>query len=200
MRKKLSKIHIFHNGAVAEFDYFQGFKHFLHAQDAQILVENYTKKTAGKAPWQVIEEAIKHQKKNKISQKDNDQIWCVFDIDDFYKDNPKKFGESLKKAEAKNIKIAYSNQCFELWLMMHFAEISTAIPRKDCEKKLQSFFKKIGIDYQKNSSGIFDKILNLQPEALKRAKKLFKKNKHQNNPSTSIFLVVEELNQFLANE
>lgn len=29
MRKKLSKIHIFHNGAVAEFDYFQGFKHFL---------------------------------------------------------------------------------------------------------------------------------------------------------------------------
>lgn len=159
MRKKFSKFYIFHNGAVAELDYFQDFKHFLAAQDAQIIVENHAKRTAGKAPWQVIEEAIKHQKQNEISQKDGDQIWCVFDIDDFYKNNPKEFEKSLKKAEEKNIKIAYSNQCFELWLMLHFEQISTAISRKDYEKKLQGFFKKIGIDYQKNSSGIFNKIL-----------------------------------------
>jgi len=200
MRKKFPKIYIFHNGAVAELDYFQDFKHFLAAQDAQIIVENHAKRTAGKVPWQVIEEAIKRQKQNEISQKDGDQIWCVFDIDDFYKNNPKEFEKSLKKAEAKNIKIAYSNQCFELWLMLHFEQISTAISRKDYEKKLQTFFKKIGINYQKNSSDIFNKILPRQQDAIKRSKKLFKENKPQNNPSTSIFLLVEELNKFLANE
>jgi hypothetical protein len=200
MRKKLPKISIFHQGRIAELDYFQDFKHFLAAQDTGVIIENHTKKTAGKAPWQVIEEAIKYRKQKKVSKKDGDQIWCVFDIDDFYKNNQEKFEKSLKEAAEKNIKIAYSNECFELWFMLHFEQISTAIFRKDYENKLQTSFKKIGVDYQKNLSGIFNKILTLQPEALKRAKKIFKENQIENNPSTSVFLLVEELNKFLDNE
>ncbi len=191
-KKPKSTIHIFHNGEVAESDYFGDFAQFLHENDAWVIVRNYHKRTKGKAPWQLINEAAKH----KISKKDNDQIWCVFDVDDFYKNNKTELEKALKKAESKNIKIAYSNQCFELWFMLHFEQISTAIDRKNYEEKLQKFLKKIGVNYEKNMRGLFSVLLPHQEEAIKRAKKFFT-NRIDSNPSTSVFTLVEELNKFL---
>jgi hypothetical protein len=190
IKKPKSTIHIFHNGEVAEVDYFQDFKHSLAKR---VIIENYHKRTKGKAPWQVIDEASKLE----ISKEDGDQIWCVFDIDDYLKQNSEKFEEAIEKAKNKNIRLAWSNQCFELWLMLHFDQVSTAISRKDYEKKLQTSFKKIGVDYGKNSLQLFHKLLPLQPDAIRRAKKIFKENCPQQNPSTSIFLLIEELNNFL---
>ncbi len=186
-------IHIFHNGEVAEVNYFQDFKHFLAGRDAQVNVINYRKQTQGKAPWQVIEYAIKCQ----ISQKDHDQVWCVFDVDDFLRQNEKLFVESLLKAKDHNIKIAYSNRCFELWFMLHFELIETAISAQDYQKKLKVFFKKIGVEYKKNSENLFEKLFDLQSNAITRAKKISKKNDLKINPSTAVFQLVEELRKFL---
>lgn len=191
-KKPKPKIHIFHNGEVAESDYFGDFAKFLHDNDAWVIIQNYHKRTKGKAPWQLINEAAKL----KISKEDGDQIWCVFDVDDFYKNNKDELEKAVKKAENKNIKIAYSNRCFELWLMLHFEQISTAIYRKNYEEKLQKFFKKIGISYEKNMRGIFELLQPHQKEAIKRAKKSFV-NRIDSNPSTSVFMLVEELNKFL---
>ena len=190
-RKKLKpRIHIFHNGAVAEQSYFEDFKVFLAKQDAWVNITNYHKRTQGKAPWQVIDEA------SKLDLRDEeDQIWCVFDVDDFLKNNPAKFEEGLKKAKDHNISVAWTNECFELWLLLHFEQVSTTIPRKDYEKKLKPHFKKIRINYAKNFRDAFETSLPLQKEAVKRAKRL--QNKPEINPSTSIFLLIEELNKFL---
>jgi hypothetical protein len=70
MKKSIKPvIHIFHNGAVAEVNYFQDFKDFLAAQDAWVNISNNWKRTKGKAPWQVIDFAIKSkfQRKMQIS-------------------------------------------------------------------------------------------------------------------------------------
>lgn len=190
--KTRPEIHIFHNGEVAEFDYFQDFKHFLGARHEGVIIKNYHKRTKGKAPWQLVDEASKL----KICAEDGDQIWCVFDIDDFLRDNQEQFRKALAKAQKNKIKIAWSNQCFELWLMLHFEQISTAISNKDYPKKLTALFKKIGVTYKKNSLGIFKELLSKQNAAIRRAKKNFQNNPAQ-NPSTSIFLLVEELNKFL---
>ena len=194
MKKSIKPvIHIFHNGAVAEVNYFQDFKDFLAAQDAWVNISNNWKRTKGKAPWQVIDFAIK----SKISKKDADQRWCVFDIDDFFKQDSAKFKKSLDLAKSNDVKVAWSNQCFEVWFMMHFDHFTTAIPRNSYEKKLRSSFKKIGIDYVKNSEKLFVLLLDFQATAIKNAKKIYKENKLENDPSTSVFLLVEELNKFL---
>jgi hypothetical protein len=192
-KKPKPKIHIFHNGEVAESDYFGDFAKFLSDNDAWVIVNNYHKRTKGKAPWQLINEAVRQ----KISKKDGDQVWCFFDIDDYLKDAREKFENGLKKAKQQGIKLAWSNQCFELWLMLHFNQVSTAVSRQDYEKKLQNSLKKIGVDYEKNSLQLFHKLLPLQPEAMQRAKKIFQKDQPQENPSTSLFLLIEELNNFL---
>ena len=46
-----------------------------------------------------------------------DQVWCVFDKDDF---NDNDFNSAIRIAEANNFGIAYSNQSFEYWLILHF--------------------------------------------------------------------------------
>lgn len=46
-----------------------------------------------------------------------DKVWCVFDKDDFKVED---FNAAIQIAEANNFGIAYSNQSFEYWLILHF--------------------------------------------------------------------------------
>ena len=46
-----------------------------------------------------------------------DQVWCVFDKDDF---DDNDFNTAIQKAETQDFKVAYSNQSFEYWLILHF--------------------------------------------------------------------------------
>lgn len=46
-----------------------------------------------------------------------DQVWCVFDKDSFPSQN---FNAAITLARAHNIGVAYSNEAFELWYLLHF--------------------------------------------------------------------------------
>ncbi|MDF5732679.1 MAG: RloB family protein, partial [Rhizonema sp. PD38] len=46
-----------------------------------------------------------------------DQVWCVFDRDSFPR---KDFNAALALATRENIQVAYSNEAFELWYLLHF--------------------------------------------------------------------------------
>jgi len=45
------------------------------------------------------------------------KIWCVFDKDIFSNDN---FNEAINRAGRNGYGVAYSNQAFEYWLILHF--------------------------------------------------------------------------------
>ncbi len=52
------------------------------------------------------------------------QVWCVFDRDkneDDGKDTA--FNDSISNAQSKGIKMAWSNDDFELWVLLHFEEV-----------------------------------------------------------------------------
>jgi hypothetical protein len=46
-----------------------------------------------------------------------DEIWCVFDKDDF---PSYEFNQAIAFAERKGFHVAYSNQAFEFWIILHF--------------------------------------------------------------------------------
>lgn len=48
-----------------------------------------------------------------------DQIWCVFDKD---ANSDYSFNEAIRLAEANKFGVAYSNQAFEYWLILHFLD------------------------------------------------------------------------------
>ena len=57
------------------------------------------------------------------------QVWCVFDRDK--EDQDKKdtaFNDSIFSAEAKGIKVAWSNDDFELWVLLHFEDVNPEDP------------------------------------------------------------------------
>lgn len=123
-----------------------------------------------------------------------DQVWCVFDRDSF---PVEYFNEAFQKAKNNGIKIAYSNEAFELWYLLHFHYFNTAITRQDYINILS---EKLGHKYYKNSETIFDELVDKQIFAINNAKRLIEEyplqQLHLNNPSTTVHLLVEQLNRF----
>ncbi len=141
----------------------------------------------------VVKEALKLKK-----DKNFDNIWCVFDRDPSRDKTAQRFNSALQLAEKENIKVAYSNECFELWYLLHFHFYNTPIPRKDYGEMLTKLMLS---GYAKNSDHMYTLLEDKQPQAIKHARKLLASydphNPESDNPATTVHLLVEELNQYI---
>ena len=170
-------------GSKTEPNYFESFRvpRNVVALDIQGL---------GKNPSQLVDYAQKLQNKNAY-----DQVWCVFDRDDWTLDD---FNRAISKAEKQGFKVAYSNEAFDLWYVLHFEFLNTGLPRSDYRRKLSSHLQ---YQYEKNSKIIYDKLRSYQPTAIRNAERLLQDynppNPSQDNPSTTVHLLVQELNRFI---
>jgi len=125
---------------------------------------------------------------------DYDQVWCVFDRDHC---QAGVFNAAIARAKNNGIQVAYSNEAFELWYLLHFHYYNTAISRTRYAAKLSGL---LGHPYQKNSETIFEELLSRQPDAIRNAKRLLaqysRPNPAADNPSTTVHKLVEQLNRF----
>lgn len=81
-------------------------------------------------------------------------IWVVFDKDDFT-----DFDEAIANAEKLGYQVAWSNQCFEYWLYLHFNYSDSALHRDEWFEKVNDLFKEFNIgegEYRKNYENIFE--------------------------------------------
>lgn len=144
----------------------------------------------GENPSRLVQSA-----KELNKQDDYDQVWCVFDRDAW---TVVDFNNAIKNADEQGFRVAYSNEAFELWYVLHFEFLNTGIPRSDYIKKLTYL---MGRKYKKNSETIYDDLFTKQSTAIKNAKNLLKQYEPHNpatdNPSTTVHLLVQELNQFI---
>ena len=110
----------------------------------------------------------------------------------------RQFNAALTVAKNNDIQVAYSNEAFELWYLLHFNFYQTAVPRADYIKKLS---KLMGHKYKKNSQSIYQELEKRQQTAIKNAKRLLKQynppRPAHDNPSTTVHLLVEQLNRFI---
>lgn len=150
---------------------------------------------AGMNTDSLVEEAsvkMKHAAKNGQPYSD---VWCVFDRDNFPLAN---YTRAFQLAENSKIKIAWANEAFELWYLLHYCYLDAGIGRGQYKEKL----REKGLDYDKADKTIYEKVKPFQEKAIKNAARL---EKHWNdnqkaspereNPSTSIHKLVEYLNQ-----
>lgn len=93
--------------------------------------------------------------------------------------------------------VAFSNQAFELWYLLHFDYHNTAITRADYCKRLG---QKLGGEYRKNSTTIYDSLLGHQATAIANARRLLNlytpRRPADDDPSTTVHELVEELNKY----
>lgn len=152
------------------------------------------------------------KKAKELAKDDNyDEIWCVFDMDINYANQENQrndFNSAVKQCqETKKFKVAYSNDCFELWFYLHFNYTDQKHHRSFYYGKLREFW---GINYEDKGKDldfcmkIYSKLQDpncSQQEAINRAEKLFNSKTHDSpcdqNPVTTAYELVKELNKYL---
>ena len=134
--------------------------------------------------------------------------WIVIDRDD--KENLgngaggttiQEFNAALQKAEQKGVKVAFSNPCFELWIVLHFKYRETAVSRKEIQKTALDILREHNfltsndrIQGMKTLDNLYECLLPYVDTAIKHAKTLDKKyGKTRENPCTHIYKLVEEI-------
>jgi RloB-like protein len=206
---------IFSEGKNTEKSYFEQFK--LPTVEVEVI-------GAGKVTYSLVEYAIpiaqqKNAEREKTGKTKFDEVWCVFDADPVL-DAPKQltnFKNAIDLANANGIKVAYSNQAFEYWFILHFEDHQGGtMHRDDYHDKINSYLKPLGCYYDgKNSKKVgadfFNQMLVIvdktydgkpitrQDKAIQRAKRILQyHNDNGTSPakaesSTTVFELVERL-------
>ena len=164
-------------GASTEPQYFEGFK----LPSASIV-------GAGRNTRSLVEEAIRLKEKSEP----RDHYWCVFDRDSF---PAQSFNAALERARSAGFEVAYSNEAFELWYLLHFSYSESALARRLYTDKLT---KLLGRPYQKHDPTIYETLLPRQDDAIKNARRLLvsyepNHSPEKDNPSTRVHVLVELL-------
>jgi hypothetical protein len=120
----------------------------------------------------------------KIVRADFDEVWCVFDVDEF------DIEAAVQAARRLRIGLAVSNPCFELWLLRHFEECRRHLANYDAVvaklRKYQPNYDKMIADFADYAGGVVN--------AVSRAKKLEPTgDAHTVNPSTSVWRLIERI-------
>ncbi|MFK7907909.1 MAG: RloB family protein, partial [Chitinophagales bacterium] len=167
----------------------------------------------GRDPQGVAERAI--EEREKLSEEASissiprsvDKVWLVFDKDDADENEAKiqRFEKAFDIAKKEKFEIAYSNEVFEVWLLLHLIDVDSEkpLPRQEVYQLLQKHIQKHSgyetFEYLHGKSEILEKIQELgnEAKAIERAEKLLiKQNGHspiKANPSTKVHLLVKEL-------
>ena len=105
-------------GERTEPNYFKSFK-ILSKDVLEIDI-----KGEGRNTLDLVEQALvikrDNEKKKEIIY---DQVWVVFDRDSFPHG---QFNSAIKKARSNGLRVAYSNECFEVWYYLHFSYRETS--------------------------------------------------------------------------
>lgn len=143
-------------------------------------------------------ESIKEQHLKRKKLKKFDEIWVVFD-----KDDNKDFEAAIQLASTLKYKVAYSNQAFEYWFILHFDDHQGgAMPRSDYAKKINEYLKPYGIGYDSKSKHVsddmFDVLMAFLQDAYDRASRLLiikKKQKIEHQESiTTVHCLIHSIN------
>lgn len=97
------------------------FKSFPKAQAPEEWHIHIQVKSKALDPLKLVQMAIDE---NKKAEKPFNEIWCVTDTDDF----KGTFKEAYILADTENIHFTFSIESFELWLLLHFKNISIDSP------------------------------------------------------------------------
>jgi hypothetical protein len=91
---------------------------------------------------------LREQRSKNKNAPDYDEVWAVYDKDDF---PAKDYRAAIELARKEGIESGHSNESFELWYVLHFADLEAAVGRKVYIERLSNVLK---VDYKKSDATI----------------------------------------------
>lgn len=163
----------------------------------------------GRTKLQLVEFCEKTEKNYNNKGFFFDEVWCVFDMDVKRKEAEfADFDNAIESAINKGYNVAYSNDAFELWFYLHFNYTDQQNLRGFYYQQLTDYFGYSYVRYgkkleycEKNYSLLMAHAQANQETAIRNAKKLHLSQEHlpysQQNPVTTVYKLVTELNKYL---
>lgn len=148
-------------------------------------------------PTGVLNDLLHYKGTDGLTYKDFDNKWIVIDRDE---ERLKGEGHSLQDfnnailaSQSKNISVAYSNPCFEIWYLLHFNYYDSSIDRDTAYSKLENIMK----NYKKGDKSHFTNLFDNLDTAIINAKKLDDTSaldiyNAQKNPITTVYKIIEK--------
>lgn len=176
-------------GEKTEPDYFKAFR-----------MTAATIKAVGQAMNTItlVNKAISIREADQKRKRVYDQCWVVFDKDDF---PAKDFNQAIQLAEKNGFHVAYSNQAFEYWFLLHYNLYTGAIHRNQYKDMLTRL---TGMPYSKSEgygAVMYNLLLSRQQQAINNAETVLAEISHGNpaeeESSTTVQRLVSELNKYL---
>lgn len=169
-------------GEVTEREYLEGFR----GRCRNPLVEFDYVGGAG-APMTLVEHArdLKRAADAQADREDDDylrydEVWCVFDVDA----HP-RVADARNMAHANGLRLAMTNPCFELWLLLHLRDSPGGQDRHAVQRMLQALMTKVRLKHID-----FEQLIAGYEDAFRRASRLEKDaheaGEHQRNPTTEV--------------
>ncbi|MBL9187454.1 MAG: RloB domain-containing protein [Opitutaceae bacterium] len=147
----------------------------------------------------LIKEAVRLKTAAEKAGEPFNEVYCVFDRDDFPAGN---FNQAFQRAAKHGIHAIWTNEAFELWYLLHFDLITTALPRAKYAARLKA---KLGVAYRKNDRTLYEKLKDRQGDAFRFSAGLARHwaelaggcNPETCNPSTNVADLVTFLNELV---
>jgi hypothetical protein len=168
---------------------------------------------AGLDPKGVAEKAVEEKRRLEIeANRSVDYVWIVFDIDDADMNEARyqRFREAFEIGQSERFKIAWTNEVFELWLLLHLTDVPHT-PGLGRQEVYQRIHDQIRLHhpyeeyvYQHPDVTILEKIRGVgnEEKAIARAIVLSIAHQHREpinaNPCTKVHLLVIELRKWIA--
>ena len=166
----------------------------LRRHGAQANIEVIFLRGAG-CPMTLAQCAAEEERKLRVRRRKsryakNDQVWVVFDRDE----HPNIPG-TISLCAQKGIKIAFSDPCFELWLLLHLEDFDRPDHRHDVQKALEGRLN--GYSVKGGKAGDMRSIMNSVEDAESRAEKQLKRREDEGSvigcPHTTVFRLTRAL-------
>ena len=138
--------------------YLESLKSLMDYERKKQINIKIVKANAGNAKT-FVQDAIKLKKKLELPN-----VYVVFD-----NDNYKYIADAFALAEKNDIRIIYSNICFELWFLLHFKFTTSQFEK--CNKLILQL-KRHFPGYKKASYKTYEKFNGIMTDAMENAKKL----------------------------
>jgi RloB-like protein len=178
-------------GEVTEPEYFEGFRRWCRNSRVEVRVEG----PAG-VPMSLVTKArdLREQAEHEAAtERDEnlryDEVWCVFDRDE----HPRVI-EARQMAKDNGLRLAMSNACFELWLILHFRESPGAQHRHHLQTTLKELMP--GVEGKHID---FERLIPGYDDAFRRAERLeqaaIARGEEGGDPTTEVFHLTDSIDE-----
>jgi hypothetical protein len=123
VRRPRKTLLIFCEGVRTEPEYLDALQRHPAVREVAAVELRVDAGSGGKVPRTLVAAAAEARARATEEDGEIDEVWCLFDVE--WPRNHPHLAAAVERAREAGVRLAVSNPCFELWLILHFQDHET---------------------------------------------------------------------------